>query len=725
MTATGTRTEKWPHVTRHDPCPICQKPDWCTVSPDGAVACCMRVTDNAFKIGRLKSGEPYGLHRLRDDRPRDDAAPRPRPQPTPPDDDGFDVPTARAVYAVVAEACAAGLPDHAVAELRRRFGPVYGPLAAREFGIGYCDSPALAKALGSVGRRSDAVAAGVLRPATGQAVRSMGGRLVIPYRRGGGTWDLRGSGIKGRDETKEMSLPGSYASREVDGLFFNHDALDALPPGGTIHLAGGAWKTIALHLAGLPAIGTRGEGELGDAQIAALVAADVAEVILHIDAEDPRDGEDLSPGRRLALPKADRLEAAGLRVLVAEPPREPGTGKADPDALLREFGPRLVRAYALSALPLAAWRVAIGVASAGVPPEVAQEIEEQRRKAARAQQTLTSFIRIRSNNHIKSERDTIAAVALDLMAASANGQADPEGWVRQTASTIAATVGKGEKRVQVHRQRAADWGLIELKQVEEFDPQTRQRRTPYYVRAKESPEKILDVLVTLNPTRIDRKTGEEKAEWGGERHPCASCGSTNTRRAVVIVCGDCGHVSKPLSDRNGAASAVPSAQAFDPATEHGPDEPDADAPSIPPMLVEVPSPPASYPPGELAFAEEDEEDDDPDVFDPHTCNYPGCAAPLKVGQRLCDFHLERPFARKPTGLPLIAGVPVAGAAPATLPVAPAVAGPAPPDRPSWCLNYRGQGKGCQHRVERRGEAYCPSCIAEGYVNGPGGAGEGA
>ena len=38
MTAT-----KWVRVTRHRPCSICGKPDWCGVSADGAMACCMRV----------------------------------------------------------------------------------------------------------------------------------------------------------------------------------------------------------------------------------------------------------------------------------------------------------------------------------------------------------------------------------------------------------------------------------------------------------------------------------------------------------------------------------------------------------------------------------------------------------------------------------------------------------------------------------------------------------
>lgn len=33
----------WIRVSRDRPCPICQKPDWCSVSENGSVACCMRV----------------------------------------------------------------------------------------------------------------------------------------------------------------------------------------------------------------------------------------------------------------------------------------------------------------------------------------------------------------------------------------------------------------------------------------------------------------------------------------------------------------------------------------------------------------------------------------------------------------------------------------------------------------------------------------------------------
>lgn len=35
--------EEWQRVSKAHPCSICAKPDWCTVSDDGSVACCMRI----------------------------------------------------------------------------------------------------------------------------------------------------------------------------------------------------------------------------------------------------------------------------------------------------------------------------------------------------------------------------------------------------------------------------------------------------------------------------------------------------------------------------------------------------------------------------------------------------------------------------------------------------------------------------------------------------------
>lgn len=42
-------TNKLHHVTAQHPCPVCDKPDWCSVSANGEVVICMRVSDGAHK----------------------------------------------------------------------------------------------------------------------------------------------------------------------------------------------------------------------------------------------------------------------------------------------------------------------------------------------------------------------------------------------------------------------------------------------------------------------------------------------------------------------------------------------------------------------------------------------------------------------------------------------------------------------------------------------------
>lgn len=40
---TTATARKWIRVTRHNPCPICRKPDWCLISQDGKATICARV----------------------------------------------------------------------------------------------------------------------------------------------------------------------------------------------------------------------------------------------------------------------------------------------------------------------------------------------------------------------------------------------------------------------------------------------------------------------------------------------------------------------------------------------------------------------------------------------------------------------------------------------------------------------------------------------------------
>ena len=267
--------------------------------------------------------------------------------------------------------------------------------------------------------------------------------------------------------------------------------------------------------------------------------------------------------------------------------------------------------------------------------ELARRAYRAEQLAARAQKTLTSVIRIRSNPFIKAERDTLTACIVDIKAERANGRADAEGWVRQPAVRIADTAGKGEKTVSKHRHLGEEWGLIELKLVQETDQQTGQRRTVTYVRTTQQEEEALDALVTLNPDR------GEKNDWGGKREPCPRCGSTKTR--TVTYCGDCDLILKETKQDG----------------EPGNELPTDEAGNVPPIAVEdLAAVPPAYPHVPLANVREDE-DDEADTWDPHFCNHPGCTNRLNpaLGKRYCWEHADvglAPVESSPLRLPVSA-----------------------------------------------------------------------
>ena len=62
--AFSSAISKWTEATRSNPCPICGKPDWCSISTDGAWAVCRRV-DTGDGLHRVdKSGGDYWLYRI-------------------------------------------------------------------------------------------------------------------------------------------------------------------------------------------------------------------------------------------------------------------------------------------------------------------------------------------------------------------------------------------------------------------------------------------------------------------------------------------------------------------------------------------------------------------------------------------------------------------------------------------------------------------------------------
>ncbi len=56
----------WVRVSSGSLCPICKKPDWCSVTADGAVAGCMRIEANCFRVKESHDGLQVFLHRLND-----------------------------------------------------------------------------------------------------------------------------------------------------------------------------------------------------------------------------------------------------------------------------------------------------------------------------------------------------------------------------------------------------------------------------------------------------------------------------------------------------------------------------------------------------------------------------------------------------------------------------------------------------------------------------------
>jgi hypothetical protein len=76
----GLSMQTWHDASRHTPCAICGKPDWCRVSTDGAWAICRRVDTGVGIHKQDKSGAEYWLYRL------DGGSPQQRPAvelPTP------------------------------------------------------------------------------------------------------------------------------------------------------------------------------------------------------------------------------------------------------------------------------------------------------------------------------------------------------------------------------------------------------------------------------------------------------------------------------------------------------------------------------------------------------------------------------------------------------------------------------------------------------------------
>lgn len=73
----------WKRVSKQNPCPICEKPDFCSVAEDGSVACCMRIQSD----WECKGNSGGWIHKLNPDlvqRVRNVFRRTPKKKPLPP-----------------------------------------------------------------------------------------------------------------------------------------------------------------------------------------------------------------------------------------------------------------------------------------------------------------------------------------------------------------------------------------------------------------------------------------------------------------------------------------------------------------------------------------------------------------------------------------------------------------------------------------------------------------
>jgi hypothetical protein len=252
----------WERVNRVNPCPICDHPDWCSVSADGLVALCMRVKAGAWRTKTDNNGAEYYLHRL------DGAAaapPDPPPSPSGPAPERADPDTLHVVYSDLLARLTLtlshrenlrrrGLTDADIDRRGYRTLPVQGRhrIAAdlrERFGAKVLSVPGIITKQGDRGSYlTIAGAAGLLVP-----VRDVAGRVVALMVR--------------RDDDKEGDKANRYSyvsSTKHGGPGPGapvHVPLGVTGPCHMVRVTEGALKADVAHaLSGLPTVGLSGAG---------------------------------------------------------------------------------------------------------------------------------------------------------------------------------------------------------------------------------------------------------------------------------------------------------------------------------------------------------------------------------------------------------------------------------------------------------------------------------
>lgn len=513
------------------------------------------------------------------------------------------------------------------------------------------------------GRTQEAKNAGVLTK-KGTLSPALLNRKIFVYRdMHGRAKDFRGRAYDG-SEPKVRCLAGSREERGAAASWYQHQRIaSAAEHGGHIRIAGGHEKADALNYAVGPTVGAN-EGQASDGMIDALIEGGIIFATIHADSEKPRQGKTISEGQRLALALAERLEARGIAVRIAEPTREAEAPKLDADTVLRDQGPAALRDIDRAAVPLGTYRTKLGIMPdtdlAPLVTDLRRQLLQTRQERDQAKEwNRLTYAALRAGEgttpKMKALGRAVLGLAIEWDARRAQGQAeiDPYTGERWTAINLGASgsnVGLGDGQMGAALSFLCDEGLAckRSKSIPLENPEPGQypwKKQLYVHFEAATKEAILESFVAYRPA-----VAEDEPGWGGKRTPKPVCdkhpdAGTKTTVTHETACADCGAVlDRTVREEWHDATGQPMEPVIVSAT-----------------MTEEEGPKPQDEASKLTYSEE--------THDPSEVN----ADP------------------KPHLVVL-------------------------PPRLSWCMNYRGVGKGCQHRVLERGDCYCPGCVAEGFSN---------
>lgn len=511
--------EPWTKLRSNERCERCGHRGYCMVN--SAKIYCMWPDQDALRRGVDKAGAEYGIY------PRTGAAP-----PTPirqarderPDWERPNPATCAYLYTALAELCAHTAGPAAARDAdRERFGDyAEGARAISDhFYISPENATAFLARLREEGRIPDARAAGLL-DRYDQLVFTR--RKVYPWREGNVVRDLRGRAYLPTKGPKVKNLAGSRDERGCAHTFYRGDQLAGATDQRVV-LAGGHEKADALNYAGLLAIASN-EGQLADAQLAALRAARPALVVIFADGEDPKSDKTLSEGQRLAIAAGERAEAHGLIVAIAEPAHEPGT-KADADSILRDQGPEALRTLVRGAVPLAVYRQALGAEPAHAPATLVEELRAQlhlvRQERDDLKERLASWTAALENQPFA--KPALAAIGISKVwdkhrvAGDTVTDADGVEWVHVPNWEVARAIGASDdtataRTKELAAARDANGAPLLVKKlvnVRDPDDPTKTQRHQYMTIADPTPPAFLRRVAAYDPQK------PEEARHGGRR----------------------------------------------------------------------------------------------------------------------------------------------------------------------------------------------------------------